>query len=138
MVGEPIPKRLFRGYSSTGKINPKTELFDIDLVKQDLLNHFHTSKGERVMRPEFGSLIWDLLFEPFDSATKDAIIADVESVIAFEPRVELTTLDVIEFEHGIRLNVGLFYTPLNVSGDLSIEFDRRNRTSGSSDIIESF
>ena len=138
MVERTIPKRLFRGFSSTGKINPKTEIFDIDLVKEDLLNHFHTARGERVMRPEFGSIIWDLLFEPFDEATKEAIIEDVQSIIAFEPRVELTNLDIIEFEHGLRLNVGLLYTPLNAIGTLEVEFDRRNRTSGSSDIIESF
>jgi len=53
-------QRLFRGFSSVEKITPTTEITDIDLVKRDLLNHFFTMKGERVMRPEFGSSIWEL------------------------------------------------------------------------------
>ena len=39
------------------------KVFDVELVKQDLLNHIYTSKGQRVMNPEYGSIIWDLLFD---------------------------------------------------------------------------
>ena len=129
-------KRLFRGFSSIEKITPNTEITDIDLVKRDLLNHFFTQKGERVMRPEFGSIIWNLLFEPFDGTTREAIIADVESIIAQEPRVELEKLDVLEFEHGIRLNIALFYVPLNAFRTFEIEFDRRNTIQNQTQIAE--
>lgn len=119
-------KRLFLGYYSGNKINPDTEISDIELIKRDLLNHFHTSKGERVMRPNFGSIIWDLLFEPLDAPTKEAILADVENVIGQEPRVELQDLDIIEFEHGLRIEVGLLYVPFNALATFSVDFDRRN------------
>ncbi len=119
-------QRLFRGFSSIDQIKPGTEITDIDLVKRDLLNHFFTLRGERVMRPESGSIIWNLLFEPFDGTTREAIIADVQSIIAQEPRVELEKLDILEFEHGIRLNIALFYTPFKAFGTFEVEFDRRN------------
>jgi len=119
-------QRLFRGFSSIDQIKPGTEITDIDLVKRDLLNHFFTMRGERVMRPEFGSIIWNLLFEPFDGTTREAIIADAQSIIAQEPRVELDKLDILEFEHGIRLNIAVFYVPFKTFGTFQIEFDRRN------------
>lgn len=121
-----ITQRLFRGFSSIDQIKPGTEITDIDLVKRDLLNHFFTMRGERVMRPEFGSIIWNLLFEPFDGTTREAIIADAQSIIAQEPRVELDKIDILEFEHGIRLNIAVFYVPFKTFGTFQIEFDRRN------------
>ncbi len=129
-------KRLFRGFSSVEKITPNTEITDVDLVKRDLLNHFFTIKGERVMRPEFGSTIWELLFEPFDSTTREAIIADAQEIASQEPRVELDSLDVIEFEHGIRLSFVLLYVPLKALGTFEIEFDRRNRIQSRTQIAE--
>lgn len=129
-------KQLFRGFSSIGKTTPATEITDIDLVKRDLLNHFFTIKGERVMRPEFGSAIWNLLFEPFDGTTREAILSDVQNIIAQEPRVELQNIDILEFEHGLRLNVSLFYVPFNAFSTFEIEFDRRNSSQTTSQFVE--
>lgn len=118
--------QLFRGFSSFERTNPKTEIVDIELIKRDILNHFHTIKGERVMRPNFGSIIWDMLFEPFDDLVREAIVSDVQNIIAQEPRVELQNLDVSEFEQGLRVDVEVLYVPFNVVGTFDIEFDRRN------------
>ena len=137
MVERTVRNRIFRGFNSVDAIKPQTQIFDIELVKRDLLNHFHTSRGERVMRPNFGSLIWDLLFEPFDEDTREAIISDVEAVTAQETRVILQGVDITEFEHGLRLDITVLYEPLGVFGTFEIEFDRRNQTtSQSSTIIE--
>jgi len=128
---------IFRGYSSIEITNPNNaELVDIELIKRDLLNHFHTIKGERVMRPDFGSVIWDLLFEPFDETVREAVVSDVQNIIAQETRVELNSLDVFEFEQGLRIDIEVFYVPFNVIETFEIDFDRRNgvQTTG----IESF
>ena len=119
-------KQLFRGFSSIDRIDPNTEITDIELVKRDLLNHFYTIRGERVMRPNFGSIIWNLLFEPFDAATREAIVADVESIIDADPRVETLNIEVVEFEHGIRVSAELLYVPFNAVETFDVEFDRRN------------
>ena len=126
MVERAPRTKLFRGFSSIDAISPKTNVIDLELVKVDLLNHFHTAKGERVMRPTFGSIIWDLLFDPFDADTREAIIADAESIINQEPRVLLNSLNVIEFEHGLRIEISVLYIPLDVVSTFQIEFDRRN------------
>ena len=47
----------FQGFSTkTNQFFPD-RLYDIDLAKQDLLNEIYTRKGERVMEPQFGSIV---------------------------------------------------------------------------------
>ena len=49
-----------------------------------------TARGERVMRPEFGCRIWDLLFEPINANTMGLMIEAVrEAISRWEPRIEL-------------------------------------------------
>lgn len=129
--------QLFRGFSSIDITNPNNaELVDIELIKRDLLNHFHTIRGERVMRPNYGSIIWDMLFEPFDEMVRDAILSDAQDIIAQETRVELSRLDVFEFEQGLRLDIEVLYVPFNVVETFEIDFDRRNSIATSG--IETF
>jgi phage baseplate assembly protein W len=53
-----------------------------------------TAPGERVMRPQFGCRIWELLFEPVNTNTLGLMAQAVrEAVAQWEPRVRL--LDVV-------------------------------------------
>ena len=128
--GKHMATTLFQGYSTIGAGPRNNELADIELVKRDLLNQFHTRKGERVMYPNFGSIIWDLVFEPLDETNKEAIQNNAITIISSEPRVELSDVKIIEFEHGIRLEIDILYKPLNALGTLEVEFDRRARENG--------
>jgi len=119
-------KKLFVGYSTVGE--PKSQqLADLPLVKQDLLNHFYTRKNERVMMPEWGCGVWEYLFEPFDSDTKNSIILEARNVIDSDPRVKISNIDVTELDYGIRIDMTLLYVPLNALTNFSIEFDRRSQ-----------
>ena len=53
-----------------------------------------TAPGERVMRPQFGCRIWDLLFEPINANTL-GLMADAvrEAMGRWEPRVELEDVE---------------------------------------------
>ena len=46
----------YKGFSTVGR-NQKFRLTDFDLVKQDLINHFNIRKGEKLMNPNFGTVI---------------------------------------------------------------------------------
>lgn len=117
--------KLFIGYS-TVVTNSKVQQFaDIELIKRDLLNHFYTRKGERVMMPTWGCGIWNLLFEPFDAVTKDAIIYECQQVIESDSRVRWQTINAIEFEYGFQVQMDLLYVPYDVVDTFSLEFDRR-------------
>lgn len=116
----------FFGFSSQ-KDSYNTALYDLELVKADLINHLKTRKGERVMMPNFGTRIYDLLFEPFTKSVENDIISDVKEVVAFEPRVELENIYVVNMEQGIQLILDVNYTPWNVRETLNLVFDRREQ-----------
>jgi phage baseplate assembly protein W len=49
-----------------------------------------TAPGERVMRPEFGCRLWDLLFAPVDANTLGLMAEAVRDAVGrWEPRVVL-------------------------------------------------
>ena len=98
-------------------------MYDYELVRADLLNHFNIRKGEKLENPEVGTIIWDSIFEPNTQATSDAIIADVRSIIEQDPRVELESVDVDYFEHGLQVSMSVLYRQLNVQEQLSLNFD---------------
>lgn len=119
--------RLFIGFS-TQEMQGKRgwSVTDIDLIKRDLLNEFLTRKGERVMMPTFGTIIWDLLFEPFTDNTKSAIIDDVTRIVGHDPRVRLQNVNVSTSVHGILVGIELKYVPFDSVGTFSLNFDRRS------------
>ena len=52
---------------------------------------FMTAPGERLMRPQFGCRIWDLLFEPITANLLGQIAQAVREALAqWEPRIEVT------------------------------------------------
>jgi len=114
------------GFSTFGKRRPPYTLENLELAKQDLMNVFHTHRGERVMRPDFGTVIFDLLFEPFDEETKSAVVEDAVDIIQDDPRFEMVSIDVRELEHTLRLDIMLKYIPLDVVDSLQVEYDRQN------------
>ena len=118
---------LFKGFSTVDKVKSPYTLTDVDLVKRDLLNEFYTRKGERRMRPNFGSIIWDLLMNPEDSFTTDEIRDDIERIIAKEQRVNLIDISVFTLDHSVRAEVELEYVILNSKDTLYLEFTREEQ-----------
>ena len=55
-----------------------------------------TAKGERVMRPDFGCDIHELVFAPNNAATHGMIITAVtEALVRWEPRIMNINVDVV-------------------------------------------
>lgn len=121
-------KKLFIGYSTVATNSKVQQFADVDLIKRDLLNHFYTRRGERLMMPTYGCGIWNLLFEPFDDVTKDAIIYECQQVIESDSRVQWQTINATEFEHGFQVQMELLYVPYEVIDTFNLEFDRRSLT----------
>jgi phage baseplate assembly protein W len=124
LAGFPV----YKGFSTFQRLGPPFTLTNIDLVKQDLLNTFHTPKGSRVMLPEFGSLIQQYIFDPFDDFTEQAIIEDAKNVIESDPRVSLQNISVTEFQYGLRIEMILLFVPSNVVDSLYVSYIREDET----------
>jgi phage baseplate assembly protein W len=113
----------FIGFSTIDRKKPPYKLTDFDLVKRDLLNHFSTRKGERMMLPTFGTIIYDLLMDPVDEVTKQLILEDATRIIEEEPRVSLEDMKLSEHNQVILLETQLTYLPDGITEDLVIQFD---------------
>jgi phage baseplate assembly protein W len=115
----------FKGFSSRAdKRNFK--LYDFEVAKQDLINRLSIRKGERVENPEFGTIIYDAIFEPFTEALKDAIIDDVTENLNADPRIATEEILVTEADKGIAIQATITYVPLNITEKLSFNFDENS------------
>jgi phage baseplate assembly protein W len=124
----PVYRSKFRGYSSVETSFLSPTRYDLDLARQDLLNHFHTRKGERVMLPEFGSIVWDLLFDPLDERTKYLIDQDVRSIIKNDPRWQLENISISEGPNELLLEVIVTYLPSSETITLPLVYDKGTNT----------
>lgn len=118
-------KSRYIGFNSSNSVK-NFKLYDIELVKQDLLNHFHIRKGEKLENPTFGTNIYDMLFENFTSDVKASIIKDVETVINHDPRVSVQRLDITNHQFGIIIEADLLFLEFDLVDHMKIVFDRNN------------
>ena len=67
-----------------------------DDIREAILIILGTAKGERVMRPDFGCGIHDLVFAPINTATITLVQNSVrEALTVYEPRIELMRVEVL-------------------------------------------
>mgnify|MGYP001179733325 CR=1 FL=1 len=115
----------FKGFSSKAdKRNFK--VYDFECVKQDLINRLSVRKGERVENPEFGTIIYDCLFEPFTEDLKDQIVDDITENLNADPRISTQEILVTEKDHGIAIQATLKYVPLDITEKLQFSFDENS------------
>jgi len=115
----------YKGFSSNETKN-NFKLYDIELVKRDLMNHFYIRKGEKLENPNFGTIIWDMLFENFTSEVRRLITEDVEQIINYDPRVKVNTLTIDSTDQGIRIQADVVYLPFNINERMTFDFDKTN------------
>tara|TARA_E500000331_G_scaffold321456_1_gene335716 strand:- start:267 stop:659 length:393 start_codon:yes stop_codon:yes gene_type:complete len=113
---------LFKGFSTVDKNRAPFTLVNEDLVKRDLLNHLYTKKGERVMEPEFGTIIWDLVMEQKTELVEEQIKEDIQRIIDLDPRVSLIETKLLTSDHSIRAEVVLRYEVLNTEDILYLDY----------------
>ncbi len=111
--------RGFKDISSSFKVNPLSE--DLIAIKNEtaiarsVRNLILTSPGERFFNPILGSRVSKLLFESVDLITANAIEDEIRVTIEnFEPRVELTSVDVKADLSGGEYNVAIRYNIIGI------------------------
>src|SRR5210317_1463454 len=117
----------YKGFNSSNSADG-FKLYDIDLVKQDLINHFYIRKGEKLENPGFGTIIWDMLFEQFTDEVKTIIAKDVEDIINYDPRIIVNEVIVDSTEQGMRIEADITYIPFNVNERMRFDFDRNSQS----------
>lgn len=122
-TNQPVTSKKYRGISTVDNIGNNFVKYDLALIKQDIINHFHIRQGEKLENPEFGTIIWDVLFEPLTDSLKEAIIKNVTDIINYDPRVSVDNVTIQTFESGIQIECALTYLPYNISESLRLTFD---------------
>lgn len=123
---EPIESRAYKGISTVNPESDTYNLYDIALIKQDIINHFHIRQGEKLENPEFGTIIWDVLYEPMTENLQQAIASNVTTIINSDPRVRVDRVVVGTYESGILVECELTYLPYNISESMRLKFDEDN------------
>ena len=117
----------YRAISTVNSNSKEFKLYDLALIKQDIVNHFHIRLGEKLENPEFGTIIWDILYEPLTDSLKDIIVQNVTEIVSVhEPRVKVDRVVVDSYESGIQIECELTYLEYNISEKLRFTFDQNN------------
>jgi phage baseplate assembly protein W len=123
---ELVAPKMYKGFSTISGNTENFALYDFQLIQQDILNHFNTRQGERLMNPEFGTIIWDLLFEPLTEDLKDLIKQNVTEIVNYDPRVRSENPIITPYRTGLQIQCILTYLPYNISQNMQLQFDQAN------------
>jgi|TARA_R110000787_G_scaffold18098_1_gene55810 phage baseplate assembly protein W len=94
----------FTGYSTINQYKNYT-VTDFDLIKRDLLNALTIRQGEMPGRPNVGTTMFTLIFEPQGEPTNKAIIKEIQRVVAQDPRIQVADVNVYPQENGILIEL---------------------------------
>ena len=118
--------KTYKGFSTVSTVGSSFSLYDISLIKQDLLNNFNIRLGERLEQPEFGTIIWDLLWEPLTDELKTLITNNVITIVNYDPRIQADQVIVTTYESGIQIECVLRFFPYNIQEAIQLRFDQEN------------
>lgn len=116
----------FIGFNTQNQYK-KFTLLDGELIKRDLLNAFNIRPGELPGRPQYGTALWDNLFENQSADTYSAIEAEIQRVAGGDPRLQISNIQLFPQENGVLIQVEITIVPSTTAQQLSIFFDQQTR-----------
>ena len=121
------------GYSSVGRYKNYT-LTDFELIKADLLNALNIRQGEVAGRPDVGTSMWSLMFEPTNAQTSQAIITELQRVVAQDPRIQISDINVYAQENGFLCELEVETIAGQDANSLTVFFDNQQQRASFSDV----
>jgi len=106
----------------------KFRLTDQELVVRDLINALNIRQGTKVGQPNYGSSIWDILFEPNTDILQEEVDAEIRRVAAQDPRIIFNQVRVFRSENIIIAELQLAIRPFNVPFVTNINLDINTST----------
>lgn len=120
-----MDRPIYRGFSTQKFLESRNTFATAnkETVKRDLMNHLYTIRGERPHRPDFGTRIPLLAFEPLDDRTLQIVRDDLKQVFEFDPRVQLLDMAVVAAPDNnmIVAFVDILYLQLDVKETLKLD-----------------
>lgn len=117
----------YKGFSTVGR-KFRFRLTDFELAKQDFINHLHIRQGEKLMDANFGTTIWDLLFENMSDTLRSDITTELIRIASYDPRLRVENVSVMDFEKGIQVVMDMLYTGALEPVTLQLAFETETQT----------
>ena len=126
---------LGRGWSFPVRVDEKEGTIKLSEYEQDVRESIwiilSTSKGERMMRPDFGCGIHDLVFEIINTTTMTEVETSVREALAtFEPRIDVVQINARsgnDFDGQLRISIDYVIRGTNNQFNLVYPFYIRER-----------
>lgn len=119
--------RKFKSFSTNSDLATETgKIFDLEVIRQDVLNTVWTRKGEYPMDLNRGMLVHDFMFSPtLNDVEKSMIIEDARTQLEEDPRYVVEDVRVFndDEQQYIILYIDLFVPPLDASLNLKINIE---------------
>ena len=119
--------KTFIGFNTQGQYK-KFTLTGFELIKRDLLNAFNIRQGQLPGRPDYGTVLWDYLFENQLEELQNNINREVQRVAGGDPRIYISDVQNFPQENGILIQLELTVVPSTDAERLSIFFDNTTRS----------
>jgi phage baseplate assembly protein W len=117
----------FIGFNTINQYK-KFTLVDFQLIKRDLLNYFNIRQGEKVGRPDVGTTMWNLIFEPQTEQTAALIVQEMQRIVGQDPRIYLSSAEAYPQVNGILVELEIQTVQGQTAQLLSVFFDQQTRT----------
>lgn len=115
----------FIGFNTQNQFK-KFTLVDNELIKRDLLNALQIRQGQLPGRPSYGTTLWDYVFESLDNTTEQGIVAELQRVIAQDPRIAFTEAVLYPQNNGLLIELTIQYVTGTTGETLQLFFDQQN------------
>lgn len=115
----------FSGFAVSGSSPFKLNYTTRDQIKSNLIMWFTTSKNERLLNPNYGGGLKNIIFEQISNNTFDLVEKRIKDDLSiYFPEVYLTDLEILEDIDNNTLKVNMSYTVFNNDEDnLELNFN---------------
>jgi phage baseplate assembly protein W len=113
----------FIGFNTIDQFK-KFTLTDENLVIRNFLNALNIKKGELPGLPDYGTNIWNFIFDPQTPELQQAIETEIQRIVSEDPRLLVESMEFYPFNNGLRIEVSVQVVPNNDLERLVLFFDQ--------------
>ena len=114
---------MYKGFSTINR-HKKFTLTDRELVVRNLTNMLNIREGELPGKPEYGTTIWNYLFEPNTVDVERRVTSEIERLINTDPRIVLEDVNYHSQHNGMVLSLDVRILPGVDTEQIRVLFDQ--------------
>lgn len=117
--------RIYKSFSTTSpKANKNGNLYDMDVVVDDIQNLLSTKKGEYPMMNDLGSIAHDFIHQPsLTEAEKSTIVEDTIQLLSNDPRLNNINVYIENLSNGYYIIINAIVSPQGQEINLSVNLN---------------